>query len=173
MKRLFVTAAIAALCAGSANAAADLQTYSISGGFQGYYVVDRSTKTLTDFSLDIDTYLFTTSTASMVPCSVCFDKKQYIIGGYVGGPETVHVNNTQISAWNDFSLVIPSLYFSHLDTSITYSGRASSSGYNYYYSRGVSVDAVPEPATWAMFIGGFGLIGGAMRSRKKVSARFA
>jgi hypothetical protein len=26
--------------------------------------------------------------------------------------------------------------------------------------------AVPEPASWAMFIGGFGLIGGAMRRRK-------
>jgi len=33
--------------------------------------------------------------------------------------------------------------------------------------------AVPEPATWAMFIGGFGLIGGAMRRRQRVSVRFA
>ncbi|WP_253717463.1 PEPxxWA-CTERM sorting domain-containing protein [Sphingomonas sp. AP4-R1] len=30
---------------------------------------------------------------------------------------------------------------------------------------------VPEPASWAMFIGGFGLIGGAMR-RRRVSVRF-
>jgi hypothetical protein len=30
-------------------------------------------------------------------------------------------------------------------------------------------EAVPEPATWAMMIGGFGLIGGAMRRRQKVS----
>jgi hypothetical protein len=36
-----------------------------------------------------------------------------------------------------------------------------------------SASAVPEPATWAMFIGGFGLIGGAMRSRKRVSVSFA
>ena len=35
---------------------------------------------------------------------------------------------------------------------------------------GGAVDAVPEPATWAMMIGGFGLIGGAMRRRStKVS----
>jgi hypothetical protein len=33
--------------------------------------------------------------------------------------------------------------------------------------------AVPEVATWAMFIGGFGFIGGALRSRQKVSTRFA
>ncbi|MDO6413143.1 PEPxxWA-CTERM sorting domain-containing protein [Sphingomonas sp. BIUV-7] len=33
--------------------------------------------------------------------------------------------------------------------------------------------AVPEPASWAMFIGGFGLIGGAMRRRQRTSVRFA
>nr|WP_084192404.1 PEPxxWA-CTERM sorting domain-containing protein [Parasphingorhabdus marina] len=31
--------------------------------------------------------------------------------------------------------------------------------------------AVPEPATWAMMIGGFGLVGGAMRRRKKLTAQ--
>ena len=35
----------------------------------------------------------------------------------------------------------------------------------------ITPPAVPEPATWAMFIGGFGLIGGAMRRRQ--SAREA
>jgi hypothetical protein len=33
--------------------------------------------------------------------------------------------------------------------------------------------AVPEPATWAMMIGGFGMVGGAMRRRQKVSVRYA
>ncbi len=33
--------------------------------------------------------------------------------------------------------------------------------------------AVPEPATWAMMILGFGLIGGAMRSRQTAKVRFA
>ena len=32
--------------------------------------------------------------------------------------------------------------------------------------------AVPEPTSWAMFIGGFGLVGGAMR-RRKVAVHFA
>jgi hypothetical protein len=31
----------------------------------------------------------------------------------------------------------------------------------------------PEPASWAMMVGGFGLVGGALRSRKKVAVRFA
>lgn len=30
--------------------------------------------------------------------------------------------------------------------------------------------AVPEPASWAMMLGGFALVGGAMRGRKKASA---
>ena len=32
---------------------------------------------------------------------------------------------------------------------------------------------VPEPATWAMMIGGFGMAGGALRRRKTASVRFA
>lgn len=36
----------------------------------------------------------------------------------------------------------------------------------------VAAAAVPEPATWAMFIGGFGLIGSGLR-RKKASLGFA
>jgi len=32
---------------------------------------------------------------------------------------------------------------------------------------------VPEPASWAMMVGGFGLVGGAMRSRRKTAVRFA
>jgi len=33
------------------------------------------------------------------------------------------------------------------------------------------VGGVPEPASWAMMVGGFGLIGGAMRSRKTAPVR--
>ena len=35
----------------------------------------------------------------------------------------------------------------------------------------VSIDAVPEPATWAMMIGGFALVGGALRSARRRPAR--
>jgi hypothetical protein len=34
----------------------------------------------------------------------------------------------------------------------------------------ISVSAAPEPATWALMIGGFGMVGGAMR-RRRVSAK--
>ncbi|MDO6416374.1 PEPxxWA-CTERM sorting domain-containing protein [Sphingomonas sp. BIUV-7] len=35
------------------------------------------------------------------------------------------------------------------------------------------VAAVPEPATWGIFIGGFGLVGGALRRSRRTSVRFA
>ena len=42
------------------------------------------------------------------------------------------------------------------------------------YSGGnLEVSAVPEPASWAMMIGGFSLVGGAMRRRRVVAARVA
>jgi len=37
---------------------------------------------------------------------------------------------------------------------------------------GTGAGAVPEPASWAMMLGGFGLVGGAMR-RRKAAVRFA
>jgi hypothetical protein len=33
--------------------------------------------------------------------------------------------------------------------------------------------AVPEPASWALMLGGFGAIGGVMRARRKIAVRFS
>jgi hypothetical protein len=44
------------------------------------------------------------------------------------------------------------------------------------HSASVSFDtggAVPEPASWALMLGGFGAIGGALRVRKRATVRFA
>ena len=47
-------------------------------------------------------------------------------------------------------------------------------GDNYYaLSEFQAFQAVPEPSTWALLILGFGLVGGAMRSRKVATASYA
>ncbi len=38
---------------------------------------------------------------------------------------------------------------------------------------GEAASAAPEPASWAMMLGGFGLIGAAMRARRKVAVSFS
>ena len=37
----------------------------------------------------------------------------------------------------------------------------------------LSNGAVPEPASWALMVGGFGLVGGALRSRRRTAVTFA
>jgi len=37
----------------------------------------------------------------------------------------------------------------------------------------ITAPSVPEPASWSLMLGGFGLLGGALRSRRKSSVTFA
>lgn len=54
-------------------------------------------------------------------------------------------------------------------TSATITGTDFFAVGDFYVAKPVSVDAVPEPASWALMIGGFGLVGGALRRRKAVA----
>ena len=50
--------------------------------------------------------------------------------------------------------------------------------YSLVFSQGITNQAavapgVPEPASWALMLGGFGLVGGALRARKRTGVRFA
>lgn len=53
-------------------------------------------------------------------------------------------------------------------TTIPFATRGSSGWV--LYQTGGGDDAVPEPATWAMMIAGFGLVGGALRRRKTLAS---
>ena len=44
---------------------------------------------------------------------------------------------------------------------------------NLQYRAEFATAAIPEPATWAMMIAGFGLVGGAMRRRKRITVSYA
>lgn len=75
-----------------------------------------------------------------------------------------------------------SVFFYRQSTSNPYSGGnmffgptsngTSLSNFDLVFSEGRTAP-VPEPAAWAMMIAGFGLIGGAMRRRRRMSVRFA
>ncbi|NJC34910.1 hypothetical protein GGR88_002424 [Sphingomonas jejuensis] len=54
------------------------------------------------------------------------------------------------------------------DAGQTITGVSFASSQNSFEIDDLAVSAVPEPATWAMMIGGFGLVGGAMRRRRSV-----
>jgi hypothetical protein len=41
------------------------------------------------------------------------------------------------------------------------------------YSTGAPTNGVPEPASWALMLGGFGMVGGALRGSRKTAVRFA
>ena len=61
------------------------------------------------------------------------------------------------------------------DDQTSFTGLQFAANQNAFEIDSMNVAAVPEPATWAMMIGGFGLIGLAMRrrSRSRVSVAFA
>ncbi len=105
----------------------------------------------------------------------------------VDGKVTLSGITTAFVAGQGFEFSIPTSYFSskiaglNYNPALTFSGSARlnlSQSFNYSVAGGTGygvnrlgvVDvaaAVPEPATWAMLLIGFGMMGGAMRYRRK------
>ena len=70
-----------------------------------------------------------------------------------------------ITANSAFQLLVSG--FDSYDSYFTYGGAAFAPG-----ASPPPPGAVPEPATWAMMLAGFGIVGGAMRRRQRVSVSF-
>jgi hypothetical protein len=91
-------------------------------------------------------------------------------GLYVNTPTNASDPNKLLQAFGTFKLT----YGNPAPTAITFSNFATRwqrVGINQQQSAsgtgGAFVTAVPEPAQWAMLITGFGLVGGAMRARRR------
>ncbi|MFS0737260.1 PEPxxWA-CTERM sorting domain-containing protein [Sphingomonas sp. 1P06PA] len=100
------------------------------------------------------TFAYTNNTDSSGPFSAT-----YSIGG-VTGSVTASGGTSANPNWQTISvdfLATGATTLSFADT--------SGAGNQGIFLDAVSVTAVPEPAAWALMIGGFGLVGGAMRRR--------
>jgi hypothetical protein len=107
---------------------------------------------------------FTLSSSSVTASSVITG-----LAGYLDTPSqafTVTQSGTSPYTFDFGTLLVPSLTAGNHTLYITgNTGTASISG-----TITVAVAAVPEPATWAMMIGGVGFTGGALRRRAKRDA---
>ncbi len=95
--------------------------------------------------------------------------------GYTGFPDSG--NHIQDSIYN-FSLTFTPTGAS---TTVTFTSLANEGPGNEFYgidtvvanATPAATSNVPEPASWALMLGGFGIVGGAMRGRRRANASFA
>ncbi len=190
MKRLALLAA-ASVLAFVAPASAATITYTLSGLFSG---TRAGAGAFTDYAATFtgigDTSLaFNQQDATFVPLSSLiatgtngdtFDlgagynfwsSPSYAHAGFKTTVDAFAFEGAQLASYDNVSNLAPgsvSLYFSA--PFATSQGEVFLTGAS-DLTLSASVSAVPEPATWAMMIGGFGMIGGTMRSRRRQSVR--
>ena len=164
-----------ALLAASAAEATDFPTYNFSGNFSGTtlsgsFSVDYSHGgyTLEGLTFALNGTNFTTTNSSL-----------RVVNGevYVGGNNLQADGLGGLFANNDFSIGFGFNSQTGVLTSfdsfriVTTTNRVVVRGNDLSFA-GPPPAAVPEPASWALMLGGFGLIGAAMRSRRTTAVRF-
>jgi len=113
--------------------------------FGGAYDVRNYTGSVAPITLGAGTYYFTLTNATTTD-------NNYAYWDINNGPSTMEANG--IPGDNVY-------------------GPTSSDAFTLLGSTAVVQPSVPEPASWALMVAGFGMVGGAMRARKRVSVRFA
>ena len=81
-------------------------------------------------------------------------------------PYTININTFDTITFNSFTTTLDGFRFAFNPLTLSSDGSSLATG-----MLSANVSAVPEPATWAMMIIGFGAIGGAMRRRNAVRTR--
>ncbi|MEQ1547464.1 MAG: PEPxxWA-CTERM sorting domain-containing protein [Chakrabartia sp.] len=151
---------------GAVNASHQVGVWNAAGTLLGSATVAPGVPVGADF-------LFT----SLTPFTLA-SGQQY----FIGGRDLINDGDSYVTSVSGLT-VSPQITFLGSAVSTRGSGFAFPSSINNITTGGrfgpnfeftdLGTGAVPEPATWAMMLAGFGMIGGAMRSRKtKVSVRY-
>ncbi|MGH6986952.1 MAG: FxDxF family PEP-CTERM protein [Caulobacteraceae bacterium] len=133
-------------------------------GFTQFVVQPSEAGDTFDFTFDLSPGAG--NVLSQLQASLASGSEAFSFGLYSGSPPT----GTLIG--NSSDITGPSLYSMHLTTSLYYLQMNSSPTVGSLVSGALSVASVPEPATWALLLAGFGLAGYAIRRRRGL-ARFA
>jgi hypothetical protein len=187
MKKILSAALVALASAGSAHAALITRTYEVTfnvpdaplaqkNGMLSYTITYDPTVTVNDVAAT--SYMSSNSAPvfqTTTPGYSVFANSALLLGTI--NPSGVNGVSTQT---DDFYVIFGIDNKGNFNPSSMFNnGGFRLSVGNYFGSSSVSsvrvIDPnapVPEPATWAMFIGGFGFIGAAMR-RRRVSVSFA
>lgn len=112
-----------------------------------------------------------------------FNNVAGVFGGTPGVASTISFGSGSI--FSAFSITAPNLGFTQFSSPTLFTGSRTAPVFspgsftliNPFFGNGsltisAATAAVPEPASWAMMIGGFGLVGAAVR-RRKVAVSFA
>jgi hypothetical protein len=181
MKLIAYTAGLlaAVASANAAQAATVVQSYSfqgllndnsktITGSFTLLQDAVTQTASLQSINFTIGSTIYSTATAFLSANNVTGSADAFILWGNVNNGAGKGVQGTTEDfylTFNPFTLKTWQLAYSEANP--TYAVKFSSGS-----NLTISMAAVPEPASWAMMIGGFALAGLAMR-RRAMTVRFA
>jgi len=117
----------------------------------------------------------TLGSLSIVQCAACYNSNPTLFTVNLYDASAILIDSKSVSA----SSTEQTLTFNRQDVSkveFTFSGTDGTNPYGdgrdvaWYQVSNISYFGVPEPATWAMMIGGFGLAGATLRRRNARSA---
>jgi hypothetical protein len=144
---------------------------TVTGSFTLLQDATAQTASLQAINFTIGATVYTTTSAQLAVHNAVGSADQFILYGNVNNPFGEGVQGTTEDfylTFNPFTLKAFDLAYSEANP--TYFVRHST-GTN--LSLALAASAVPEPASWAMMIAGFGVVGAVMRRRPQMSVRFA
>ena len=143
-----------------------------AGGHAAYFVGDLSNESLTQ-SVFLNPGVYTIGFSAYAPANGYANGNDALFSGSVAGVTLVNhfVSTGPVTTWQHFAGLVNILVAGNYNTTFSFNTHGAP-------AKDVVVDrvyivagnAVPEPATWAMMIAGFGLAGGVLRRRRSVAA---